>query len=143
MDIDGKTYFESKAMARLMARKAGIAGKDDYEACMADAIIYYITDLQDAFYMVVFMPPEKTVSIVLLFKSNNHIDTKQIVYSAHEWELMWSYFQEEMKAAYKKKMDEFMPCLEKQLSQNNGGDGYFVGDDVSNVFTINHNYSHS
>ena len=41
------------------------------------------------------------------------------------------FFQAEMKANYEKQLPIFMEMMETLLRENNGGDGYFVGDSVS------------
>jgi glutathione S-transferase len=44
LEVDGKPLPQSNAIARFVARKHGVAGKDDWEAACADALVDYIGD---------------------------------------------------------------------------------------------------
>jgi len=44
LEVDGKPLPQSLAIARFVARKNGLTGKDDWEAAQADAIVDYLGD---------------------------------------------------------------------------------------------------
>jgi glutathione S-transferase len=102
LEFDGITLCQSKAIARYLARKYDLAGKTELEQARADMLVDCMADAG---------APILNPSIVL---SSN----------------------EEQKAAIKKKYrDEqlpgFLSMLEKLLIANKGGDGFFVGDELT------------
>ncbi|XP_055341706.1 glutathione S-transferase 1-like [Paramacrobiotus metropolitanus] len=48
LEIDGKMFGQSAAFARLLAKRYGLAGKDEFEQAQVDAIIDYQKDIQAA-----------------------------------------------------------------------------------------------
>ena len=45
MEVDGVQVGQSIAIARFLAKKAGIAGKTDVEQALADGVVDYAKDL--------------------------------------------------------------------------------------------------
>ncbi|OWA50473.1 putative Glutathione S-transferase 1 [Hypsibius exemplaris] len=59
LEVDGKLLFESIAIARFVARKTGLTGKDDFEAAQADALVDYCSDAAKGLLAVLHEPDEK------------------------------------------------------------------------------------
>ncbi|XP_065353112.1 glutathione S-transferase-like [Cloeon dipterum] len=49
LELDGKTVHQSVAISRYLAKKAGLAGKDDWESLLCDIAVDSILDLKSAF----------------------------------------------------------------------------------------------
>ena len=47
LEYDGKTIAQSRAIARFLARKYELAGKNDIEEAEADMIVDYIAETND------------------------------------------------------------------------------------------------
>ena len=47
MEYDGKTIAQSRAIARFLGRKYGLAGKTEFEDAEADMIVDYIAETND------------------------------------------------------------------------------------------------
>ena len=47
LEYDGKTISQSRAIARFLARKYELAGKNDIEEAEADMIVDYIAETND------------------------------------------------------------------------------------------------
>ena len=55
LEVDGVKLPQSITIARFVARKLGLAGKDELEQAKADAIVDTVLDLQQAYAQKVFM----------------------------------------------------------------------------------------
>lgn len=100
LEIDGKTFCQSNAIARYLARKFKLAGKTDLEELQVDMIIDCFEDI-----------------------------AKPVLAARFESD-------ETRKATLQKKLSEeqlptFLENLEKILKSNNGGDGFFVGNELT------------
>jgi glutathione S-transferase len=101
-EIDGKvTLCQSHTIARYLARKYGLAGKDDLEQAQADMIV-------DCF-------DDASKPIIVFFRLEPDPVKKE--------ELKKKYIEEQLPV--------FLSKLEKLLIANKGGDGYFVGDGLT------------
>ncbi|XP_077994058.1 hematopoietic prostaglandin D synthase-like isoform X1 [Glandiceps talaboti] len=101
LEFDGVVLAQSKAISRYLAMEHGLAGKDNLENARIDMITGAIEDLVKG--MLQFHYYEKDE------------DKKKVLES-------------EYKA---NKEPVILKGLEKLLKDNNGGDGYFVGDDLT------------
>jgi len=99
LEIDGKVFCQSVAIARYLANKFGYAGKTDLDKLQGDMIVDCFTDMIPA--------------LEQLFEETDETKRKE-------------YYQ-----ASAPKLDQQMGNLQKILEQNNGGNGYFVGDSVT------------
>lgn len=55
LDIDGKTYTQSSAIARYLGKQFGLAGKDDLENLQIDIAVNVFQDFIASEYMTVFL----------------------------------------------------------------------------------------
>ena len=55
LTVDDLKVPQSLSMARFLARRFNLAGKDETESVKADAVVDTLNDLQNAFYQKVFM----------------------------------------------------------------------------------------
>lgn len=46
LEINGKTIAQSNAVARYLARKYGLAGKDEWESMICDVLVDTLSDLK-------------------------------------------------------------------------------------------------
>ena len=53
MEYNGKTIAQSRAIARFLGRKYGLAGKTDIEEAEADMIVDYIAETNDGKYWLI------------------------------------------------------------------------------------------
>jgi glutathione S-transferase len=58
MTVDGVKLPQSSSIARFLANRFNLAGKDDLEKAKADVIIDTINDLLNSYYTKVFAVPE-------------------------------------------------------------------------------------
>ena len=58
IEYDGVKLAQSKAINRFLARKAGLAGKDDLEQCQVDMYLELLSELFDAWIKVAFEKDE-------------------------------------------------------------------------------------
>lgn len=101
LEIDGGvTLCQSRAIARYLARKFGLAGRTDLEQARVDM-------LADCFSLTCKPMTD------LLFESDE----------SDEAELRKKFLREELPKS--------LAALEKLLKDNNGGDGFFVGDELT------------
>ena len=64
MVIDGETKLpQSHAIARLIARKFNLAGKDDIEQAKVDAVVDTVSDIQNLYYSRVFHAEDKEAAM--------------------------------------------------------------------------------
>lgn len=54
LEIDGKVLNQSTAITRYLAKKAGLAGSDDWESLLIDIAVDNIHDLRHGNYKTVF-----------------------------------------------------------------------------------------
>ena len=54
LEVDGKMISQSNAIARYLARKYGIAGKDEWEQAQADMYVDCIIDLMHGILKYIF-----------------------------------------------------------------------------------------
>jgi len=101
-EIDGKiTLCQSSAIARHLARKYNLAGKSELEQVQADVIVDCIQD---------------SISPIPVFWRFEQDPIRKA-------ELKRKYIEEQLPA--------WLTKLEALLVANNGGDGYFVGDELT------------
>jgi len=102
LEIDSKvTLCQSLVIARYLARKYNLAGKTDLEQAQAEMIVDCMEDSQ------------KPTEQFLYYEKDE----------AKKEELKKKYFEEQLPASLNK--------LEALLVSNKGGDGYFVGDQLT------------
>lgn len=51
LQIDGKLIAQSNAVARYLARKHGLNGKDEWEAMLCDILVDTLGDLKHGMYI--------------------------------------------------------------------------------------------
>jgi len=101
LEFDGHMMCQSITIARFLANRFGLAGKSDLEKAWADMVVDCVMDL-----------------------INGHlVDTLQEKNEEKKEEMKKKLFEEQVPASFGN--------LEKLLKQNNGGDGYFVGDSLT------------
>ena len=61
--VDGQTLPQSISIGRFLARKFGLAGKDELEQAKADAIVDSIADSHNAWAKAFFYSPDKEAAI--------------------------------------------------------------------------------
>ncbi|XP_077985260.1 hematopoietic prostaglandin D synthase-like [Glandiceps talaboti] len=101
LKVDGYILAQSRAIARFVAKEHGLAGKDNLENAKIDVIVDVLEDVLVDFLDFFFFETDEEKKKVLESKYN----TNRVPVS--------------------------LRGLEKLLKDNNGGDGYFVGDDLS------------
>lgn len=101
LETEGVTLCQSLAIARYLARKFGLAGKTELDQAKVDIVVDSVED---------------TIKPIPQF---------------------WKFEKDEEKKAQLKKtyieetLPTFLTNLEKLLSTNHSGDGYFVGDSLT------------
>lgn len=60
LEIDGKTLNQTSAICRYLAKKAGLAGSDDWESLLIDITVDNVTDLRLAIASQAFDSDEKS-----------------------------------------------------------------------------------
>jgi glutathione S-transferase len=66
LEWDGVKVAQSLAIARFVARKAGLAGKDDLEQFQADSVIELVRDFQTDFYKTFHVDDKKAAAAKFL-----------------------------------------------------------------------------
>ncbi|KAJ8041291.1 S-crystallin SL11 [Holothuria leucospilota] len=100
LEVDGKLYPQSSAIARFVCRELGLYGSNNLEALQIDVVCEHLRDLGEKVIRFYFEKDEKV-----------------------------------KEALQKEFFETFAPKilgqLEKILIENNGGDGFMVGDKLS------------
>jgi glutathione S-transferase len=100
-EFDGNTLVQSLTIARFLARKYKLAGKTELEQARADLVVDCIEDSL------------KPVPVFFRFEQD----------PVKKAELKKKYLEEQL--------PQFLQQLEALLVSNKGGDGYFVGDELT------------
>lgn len=80
LEIDGKIYYQSQAIGRLIAKRNNLAGSNDEEAYHADVIVDSIADLKLCeFVMVNYISMTKIQSIKI------HLLRTMNAYTVESW----------------------------------------------------------
>jgi len=107
LDYEGERYNQSNAITRMLANKFGYAGKTPKEAARCDMIV----DCADELYVQEFLwNPNPNPPIPLCTPEERAIRIKN--------------YEENV-------LPKYLTNLEKMLVENNGGNGWFVGDSMT------------
>lgn len=61
LEIDGKVYYQSKAISRLIAKRNNLYGSNDEEAFLVDATVDTIDDLKQRKIFIYFKNKKKKI----------------------------------------------------------------------------------
>ncbi|XP_038061211.1 glutathione S-transferase-like isoform X1 [Patiria miniata] len=103
MEVDGKIIPQSRAMHGFVAREFGLNGANNEETTQIDVVLSTLEDIR--------------------------VPLGRILY--YEKELDEIQKKEKLKEFYEKTAPKYMAGLEKMLTDNNGGHGFFVGSKIS------------
>lgn len=102
LEFDGNVLCQSKAIARYLAHKYKLAGKSDLDHARADMIVDCLDDATKPFFYPAFV-------------MNPDADAKAAIAK--------KYCDEQLPG--------FLADIEKMLTENKNGDGFFVGDKLT------------
>lgn len=116
LEVDGKKVVQSSAIARYLAKKFGVAGKDDWEAMQIDATVDTIHDIRTSKF--------ELASFQFFFFISSNVFAE---ISAHYYETNAESKAEKLKVA-KEIVPFYVNKLDEQVKKNGG---YFVGGKLS------------
>lgn len=118
LEVDGQVLAQSNTIARYLAKKHGLAGKDDWEQALTDMYAENIHDLLNGIIKYLFSLElvafrlYVTIAVAVPFTEKNPVKQKE----------MYQKFMREVIAPH-------VAAVEKQLKKNNTG--FLVGNEVN------------
>lgn len=101
LEYEGKRICQSIAIARMLARRFGLAGKNETEEVLADMLVDCMNEIQEAIYNI------------FVFSFGAEVKAKHL------------------ELVYEKQIPKYLVNLEKLLKENQGGDGFLVGNELT------------